>query len=105
LKYVTTPFCNNCFILQIEDPLLSTPRFEVPTTEVQVPTTEVQVPTTEVQVPTTEVQILKDLTEGVRTMMIETDPTNPNPEVNVEASGSSLEGKSWVTRPKSTQKK
>jgi hypothetical protein len=103
LKYVTTPYYNNCFILQIEDPLLSTLRIEVPTTEVQVPTTEVLLPTTEVQLPTTEEDVLAD--ELRRKMNLKTNPTNQNPEVNLEASGSSLEGTSCGTRKKSTQNK
>jgi hypothetical protein len=92
------------------DPLLFTIKMKVPTTEVQLPTTEVQLPTTEVQLPTTEVQlptteedVLAD--ELRRKMNLKTDPTNPNLEENLEASGSSLEETSSGTRPKSTQKK
>jgi hypothetical protein len=116
------------------DPLLFTIKIKVPTTEVQVPTTkvklptkEVQLPTKEVQLPTTKAQLPKTeedvIAEALRTQMnlesqetAETDltnpnpeedenPTNQNPEVNLEASGSSLEGTSSGTRPKSTQKK
>jgi hypothetical protein len=100
-----------------------TPEVKVPSTGVQVPptgvrasTAEVQAPTEEVLLPTTEVQLPSTeedvLAEALRTQMnlesqetAETDPTNPNQEEDLEASGSSLEGTSSGTRPKSTQKK
>jgi hypothetical protein len=82
---------------------LPTTEVQLPTTEVQVPTTEVQVPTTEAHFPTTEEDVLAD--ELRRKMNLKTDPTNPNQEVNFEASGSSLEGTSLGTIPKRAQKK